>query len=228
MKSPVHPTPPSIDNNQMRKRILHAAFQSFTGNGYAGTSTLTIATRAKVSKRDLYSNFASKQAMLIACIKSRCDKMRIPEGLPEPRNWETLASALTAFGTNLVMESSHPDVIAMFRLAISEADRSPEIAEALEKSREATQQALSDLFAHARSFGLLRDGDLGEMASQCLTLLRDGLMISLLLGVISRPSHTQIQRHVAKAVTTFLQLYPESTHVLKPSKGAKTSRPTSS
>jgi AcrR family transcriptional regulator len=38
--------------------------QAFTEDGYAGTSTLDIATRAKVSKRDLDANFASKHAAL--------------------------------------------------------------------------------------------------------------------------------------------------------------------
>jgi AcrR family transcriptional regulator len=52
--------------NGVHERILDAAFQAFTEDGYAGTSTLDIATRAKVSKRDLYANFASKHAVLVA------------------------------------------------------------------------------------------------------------------------------------------------------------------
>src|SRR5947207_14444812 len=135
MKSSLPPDPASADESEMRQRILGAAFKAFSKNGYAGTNTLAIATRAKVSKRDLYANFANKQAMLVACIKSRSARMRMPEGLPEPRRRETLTSTLTAFATNLLMESSHPAVVAMFRLAISEAVRSPEVAQALEESR---------------------------------------------------------------------------------------------
>ena len=37
-----------------RQRILGAAFSAFMANGYAETSTLEIATRARVSKRALY------------------------------------------------------------------------------------------------------------------------------------------------------------------------------
>jgi len=36
-------------------RIIGAAFAAFMKNGYAATSMLEIATRAKVSKRDLYA-----------------------------------------------------------------------------------------------------------------------------------------------------------------------------
>ena len=62
--------------NPIQARILGAAFKAFVEDGYAGTSTLDIATRAKVSKRDLYANFGSKHEMLVACIKSErsaCD-----------------------------------------------------------------------------------------------------------------------------------------------------------
>ena len=75
----------------MHERILGAAFKAFTEDGYAGTSTLDIATRAKVSKRDLYANFGSKHAVLVACIKSRADRMRLPPDLPTPRSRQMLA-----------------------------------------------------------------------------------------------------------------------------------------
>ena len=48
-------------------RVIGAAFGTFMAKGYAGTSMLEIATRAKISKRDLYAAFPSKQAVLRAC-----------------------------------------------------------------------------------------------------------------------------------------------------------------
>ncbi len=136
----------------IHERILGAAFQAFTEEGYAGTSTLDIATRAKVSKRDLYANFASKHAVLVACIKSRADRIRPSPDLPAPNNRQMLASTLTAFATNLVLEISHPSVIATFRLAIAEATRSPEIAQALDTAgRDATRGALAELLASAQA-----------------------------------------------------------------------------
>ena len=209
MKSSALPVSTSIDESDMRQRILHAAFHAFTDNGYAGTSTLAIATRAKVSKRDLYGLFENKQAMLVACIKSRTAAMRMPEGLPEPNSRETLASVLTAFATNLLTETTHPAVVAMFRLAIAEADRSPEVARALEESREVNRHRLADLLDRAQSAGLLPSGDTAEMASQCFALLWADVMLGLLLGVRARPGRAQIQRHVAKAVAAFLQLHPK-------------------
>ena len=56
----------SGDETAVRKRILEAAFRAFMKSGYAAASTLEIATRARVSKRELYALVGNKQKMLIA------------------------------------------------------------------------------------------------------------------------------------------------------------------
>src|SRR5258708_23989488 len=70
---------------QVRQRILGAALSAFMEGGYAQTSTLEIATRAHVSKRALYSLFGTKQAMLVACISERAQRLKAPADLPELR-----------------------------------------------------------------------------------------------------------------------------------------------
>ena len=209
MKKPTMPLPASSET-PMHKRILGAAFKAFTEDGYAATSTLDLATRAKVSKRDLYANFGSKQAVLVACIKSRADRMRLPSDLPTPRNRQMLASTLTAFATNWVREVSHPSVIATFRLAIAEAARSPEIAQALDSAgRDAIRRALAELLASAQSTGLIGPGEPAEMAMQFLGLVWEGLMIGLLLGVAARPEPAEAEGRAAKATAAFMQLHPD-------------------
>jgi AcrR family transcriptional regulator len=106
MKKSVTPDRSSAEN-PAQARILGAAFKAFTQDGYAGTSTLEIARRAKVSKRDLYANFSSKHAVLVACIMNRADRMRLPPDLPTPQSRQMLASMLTSFATKLVREVSH-------------------------------------------------------------------------------------------------------------------------
>ena len=196
--------------NPMQARILGAAFKAFVEDGYAGTSTLDIATRAKVSKRDLYANFGSKHAMLVACIKSRAERMRLLPDLPAPRTRQMLAATLTAFATNLIRETSDPDVLATFRLAIAEANRSPEIAEALDSAgRGAARAALAGLLANAQSAGLIGPGDPTEMAIQYQGLVWEGLQVGLLLGVAKRPGPAEAARRAAKATEAFMQLHPE-------------------
>ena len=192
------------------ERILSAAFNAFCEEGYAGTSTLDIATRAKVSKRDLYANFGSKHAVLVACIKSRAERMRLLPDLPAPRNRQTLAATLTAFATNLVREIAHPTVIAAFRLAIAEATRAPEIAQTLDSAgRDGARHALAEILAGAQSQGLLGPGEPSEMATQYFGLLWEGLMVGLLLGVAPMPGPAEAEQRAGKATSAFMQLYPD-------------------
>src|ERR1700719_2660832 len=182
MRESISPVPGAAESH-VHERIIGAAFKAFTEKGYAGTSTLDIATRAKVSKRALYANFVTKHAVLVACIKSRAERMRLPPDLPIPGSRQMLASTLTAFATNLIRETSHPSVIATFRLAIAEATRSPEIAQALDSAgRDATRRALAELLASAQSTGLIGPGEPAEMAMQFLGLLWESLMVGLLLA----------------------------------------------
>jgi AcrR family transcriptional regulator len=211
MKKSTSPVPAAPGNdNRMHERILGAAFKAFTEDGYAGASTLDIATRAKVSKRDLYANFGSKHSVLVACIKTRAERMRPAPDLPAPRNRQMLASTLIAFAANLVRETSHPTVIATFRLAIAEATRSPEIAQALDSAgRAATRGALAELLASAQSTGLIGTGEPVEMATQYLGLLWEGLMVGLLLGVEATPEPAEAERRASKATAAFMKLYPD-------------------
>src|SRR5262244_3030775 len=209
MNKPVIPDQSSAEHS-MQDRILGAAFKAFTEDGYAETSTLEIAKRAKISKRDLYANFGNKHAVLVACIKSRADRMRLPPHLPSPRSRQMLASTLTGFATNLVLEVSHPSVIATFRLAIAEATRSPEIAQALDVAgRDAARGALAELLANAQSNELIGPGEPSEMATQYLGLLWENLMVGLLLGVAATPEPADAERRATRATATFMQLHPD-------------------
>lgn len=204
------------DSNELRLRILRVAFAAFAEKGYAGASTLLIATRAKVSKRDLYALFPSKEAMLLACITSRSERMRLPEGLPEPQTRAMLAATLEAFAANFLAETLDPDVIGMYRLAIAEAVRSPEVARLLEDARDANRAALHALFERAQSKGLLPPGDTAEMVQRYLALTSEDLILGSLLGGPSSPSHDQIQRRAASAPTGFLRLYPAQEYSAEP------------
>src|SRR2546429_2875367 len=102
-----------VEDPPARRRILEAAFSTFMERGYAETSTLEIATRARVSKRELYALVGSKQEMLMACIGERAKRLQVPDNLPEPHDRETLAGTLAAFGAQLLREVSDPTVIAV-------------------------------------------------------------------------------------------------------------------
>jgi AcrR family transcriptional regulator len=196
------------DETAVRERILEAAFRAFMESGYATTSTLEIATRARVSKRELYALVGNKQEMLMACISERAKRFDVPANLPVLRDRETLEQVLAAFGTKLVREISDPEVIAVFRLAIAEAAQAPEVARALDsRGREASRAALREIMAQALASGLLT-GRPAELAQQFAGLLWRDLLVSLLLGVARRPTLREIAERARQAAAAFLQLYP--------------------
>lgn len=194
----------------LRQRILSAAFTEFMQHGYAGTSTLDIASRAKVSKRDLYAEFGSKHAMLEACIAARAERMRLPLQLPAPSDIEGLVATLVTFGSTLVREASRPEVVAVQRLAIGEAERSPDIARSLDTlGRAQTRLALSRLIGHSQSTGLIGPGNPGDMADDYIALLwRGGLLMQLQLGTVTAPGARECERRARMAADSLLKLYP--------------------
>ena len=203
----------SMEDQEVRGRILDAAFAAFTKNGYAATSTLGIATRARVSKRELYALVGNKQEMLIACISARAARFRVAQDMPVPHDRGTLAHVLTSFGTQLLREITDPTVIAVFRLAIAEAVHAPEVAQSLDSiGREASRAALRQSMAGAQARGLL-DGRPAELAEQFGGLLWGTLLVSLLLGVAGRPSSREVAARAREATSAFLQIHPLSGEV---------------
>ena len=196
------------DEMAVRGRILEAAFAAFMKSGYATASTLEIATRARVSKRELYALVGNKQEMLIACISDRAKRFDVAADLPVLRDRDTLEQVLSSVGAKLVREVSDPTVIAVFRLAIGEAVQAPEVARALNSiGREASRSVLRKIMAEAQASGLLT-GRPAELAEQFAGLLWRDLMVSLLLGVVERPNPREIAGRGRDAAAAFLQLHP--------------------
>jgi AcrR family transcriptional regulator len=202
---------PASAGESIRDRILLAAFGAFTTHGYAQTSTLEIATRARVSKRELYSLFGNKQQMLVACIGERGERMRLPPEWPVPRSRKDLEQSLVKFGSVLLHEITDPDVIATFRLAIAEADRSPQVAQALQsRGRQAVRTALREILESAQSAGVLDQTDPERMVSRYMALLLEDVVLTLALGLAKRPSPAEIRRRATEATEAFLKLFAAS------------------
>lgn len=191
-----------------RSRILDAAFAAFGAHGYEATSMLEIATRARVSKRELYALVGNKHEMLVACITERAGRLRAPADMPEARDRESLAGALAAYGERVLLEVGDPVVVGVFRLAIAEAERAPEIARALDSiGRAAARRELAAVLGEARGRGLLA-GDSEGMAREFLALLWGDLMIGLLLRLADPPTPAEAARRAREAAAAFLRLHP--------------------
>jgi AcrR family transcriptional regulator len=193
---------------ERRRRIQAAAFEIVKERGYAQATTLEIATRAKVSKRELYALFDDKQAIIASCIAERVRHMQLPLELPAVRNRDGLADLLTGFGATVLRVVSDPAITALFRVAIGEAERSPDIAAALNSiGRAGNRAVLSKALARAEEAGLLRAGSPERMAEHFFGLLWGDLRLGLLLGVAPAPRPSEIEERARDAVQTFLAAY---------------------
>jgi AcrR family transcriptional regulator len=200
-----------VSDGATRDRALTAAFAVFRKRGFSAASTLEIATRAQLSKRDLYALFGSKHAMLTACIKERASRMRQPLELatPIPQSREAVAVTLAELGNSILRVACHPDVLAVHRLAIAESDRTPAIARTLDSSgREANHAALGAWLENVQAQGLIGAGDPAAMAANFLAVLWGGLLIQLLLRLRDAPTPDEMESRARAATEALLRLYP--------------------
>jgi AcrR family transcriptional regulator len=193
----------------VRERILSAAFSAFRERGYDAATTLEIATRAKASKRELYALFDDKHEILTACIAEHAQRIRPPLDLPAPTSRDNLAATLSAFGTAALRGVCEPRVLAVYRLAIAESERSPEIANVLDSAgRGANHAALSAFLGKAKAQHLFAEGDPETMATVFSSLLWGNLLIRLLLRVTPAPTIKEMERRANDASRALLTLYP--------------------
>jgi hypothetical protein len=111
------------------------------------------------------------------------------------------------YAAHLLRELTDPTVIAMFRLAIAEAERAPEVARTLDTvGREATRVGLRDFLGEATARALL-SGEPAEMTECFMDLLLGRLLLSLLLDTTPRPKPRHLEARAAWATAALLRLY---------------------
>jgi AcrR family transcriptional regulator len=193
--------------NSIRDRALDAAFSLFRENGFSSTSMLDIVTQARISKRDLYALFDNKHAVLAACISEHTEQMRrtLDITTPVPQTRGALTKLLIEFGVSILKTVCHPDALTVFRLAIAESDRAPEIARTLDSiGREANQKALVELIKNAQSVGLIAAIDPAILTGRYIAELWGDLLLRLLMRVRSAPTEREIIARARAATEALL------------------------
>jgi AcrR family transcriptional regulator len=209
-KTPAAPPSSVLDEMPPRRRaILIAAFEALMEHGYARTSTLEIATRAKVSKRELYAEFGSKHGILQALIGATAQRMQTLLTPDEMVDRQAFAAALTTYGTMALRQLTSPVVLATNRLAIAEASAAGDLGRILDESgRQPNRRALIDIMSRAQKAGFLGPGDPDLIAGEFFSLLIGDMILWLLMGVAAAPSAREIDRRAARATEAVMTLHP--------------------
>jgi AcrR family transcriptional regulator len=203
-----HPDP--LDELPPRQRaILIAAVQVLMERGYTRASTLEIATRARVSKRELYAEFGSKRGILEALIEGSAQRMQVPLAPADIGDRHALAAALTAYGVSALTTLTNPYVIALYRLAIAEAPANGELGSIIDaRGRQPNRRALIEIVRRGQAAGFLGVGEPDRIGQEFFALVLGDLMLWLLLGVTDPPDAGEIRHRAESATAALLALHP--------------------
>src|SRR5262249_60337936 len=120
----------------------------------------------------LHYSLKHNQAMHESCIRFKSDLARQPLPLEPVQELPALRSALDAYGTSLLTELTQPTVVAVFRLALLEAQRSPQVVRTLNAvGKEANRQTLARFLRQGQEAKRLAPGNPTRMARQLPALL---------------------------------------------------------
>src|SRR5829696_4623111 len=119
-------------STRKRRAILDAATTVFLRNGYLGTSMDEIAALAGVSKQTIYKHFTDKEQLFSAIILGTIDRVGEPfyARIDTLQDTDDLDKDLGALARRLITIVMQPQVLALRRLVIGEAERFPQLGRA--------------------------------------------------------------------------------------------------
>jgi AcrR family transcriptional regulator len=190
--------------NARREALLRAAAEVFFEQGYAATSIDAIIERAGGSKRNIYNTFKNKEGLFSAIVTQNADRI-LSSLLIEGIEGRDLQETLTAFGRQLLEAYMSPSLLGVYRIAIAEANRFPDLASAFyERGPGRATARLADILEEAGKQGEVRTGDYSRMANQFVGMIRDNFHLQVALGLRPPPSAEEAREAVNSAVGIFL------------------------
>ena len=158
---------------QKRDAVRSAAEQLFLQRGYDGASVEAIAAQAGVSTATVYSHFGSKRGLFEAVVAAATVHMRLEA-----------AASLEDVARAYAQLMSDPAVRGLIRLVASEAERFPELGEALfGHGKQVVYEAFSAAFqAEADAGRIARQDDWTLAASQITGMISQSVLMPWLLA----------------------------------------------
>jgi AcrR family transcriptional regulator len=172
-----------------RESVLAAATAIFLANGFHGTTIAEVASAAGFTSGAIYSNFASKEDLVLAVLdRHAAERTRLlGEALSASTSLEDLLSRVSQwFGTRVETDPEWP--MLQLELALS-TRRNPGLRPRLKERRRAMQAALAQVLRQqSRRFGVDLPLDADTMAS-AIHGLGEGLTVQRLLDPATRARH---------------------------------------
>jgi AcrR family transcriptional regulator len=201
--------PPRELAGEVDDRILDAARQLFLERGLDGASVEEIARRSRAGKHTIYARFPTKEALFAAAAQHNSAHVMARFG-SDPICGATIEERLASLGTNILKRLLVGDVLDFMRLAVAEARRFPDLANAGRIIRERSAQAVTRELSEALTadelamFPALAPERLAATTHFFLDLVVRPLLMRALLGESLNLVRADITTHVIGGVAFFL------------------------
>jgi AcrR family transcriptional regulator len=187
-----------------REALLQAAAEVFFEQGFVATSIGAIIERAGGSKRNIYSEFGNKEGLFSAIVTNTADRALSTLAI-EQIEGRDLQETLTAFGRQLMAIYMSPTLIGVYRIAVTEANRFPDLVKSFyEQGPGRAASQLAEVLEGAKERGEIRADDCLRVAGHFVGMIRDKLHLQVVLGLRPPPSEQEVREAVASAVEIFL------------------------
>ncbi|MEL7630358.1 TetR/AcrR family transcriptional regulator [Pectobacterium aroidearum] len=199
--------PRVVDNKSLV--VLQAATEIFLVHGFSSATTDMIQKAAGVSKATLYACFPSKDSLFSAVIEHECFRLEQSIRAIQTAPGDFI-NTLYQIGLSYLGIVLSPNGLALYRVVVAEAPRSPHLARQFYLSGPKTTIALVahqlELAEQAEEISIHSIGT-EVAAAQFINLLRGEALMECLMHPESRPSAEQLDRWVHTAITTFIGVY---------------------
>ena len=198
-------------SEEKQLQIIDAAKKVFLEKGFDIASMDMIAAEAGVSKRTVYSHYQSKDKLFASIMNDLCSSKR--GEVTDKEDWEEcdflpkdqpIEETLTTFGHIFLSYIFDPEVLAMLRILIGQADKFPEIGESFyDQGPVMTQKMLITYFEHTNETGETNFVDPCITAKSFIASLLGPRHLQCMFGA-APPEQEEIDDHVKRVVGLFL------------------------
>lgn len=189
---------------ERRTQIIEAAYAVLAEKGYAGTSMLAVAKRARASNETLYNWFGSKQGLFQAMVEenARTAATILEEHLG---GGSDTAATLGRLGPMLLRLVTSERAIALNRAAAADATDTGVLGRTIAQSgRHRIVPLLERMFDRAAASGEMAALSPSEAAELYIGVLVGDLQIRRVIGVMPEPGEDEIVRRAERARRTVL------------------------
>lgn len=184
--------------------VLAAAEQAFVEYGYAGISVDAIAEKAGVSKRTVYSNFATKQALYAEVIKKLCGEV-VPPAIDSKLMNADPEHTLLAISTAFLEALYRPSQVALYQTVVADSRQFPDAGKMMfEGPIMRTQHVFDEYFRYQEKMGRMRFPDIDLAGAQFVALLKSNMHMSLMFSQPTSVSRRRLEEVARASIHLFL------------------------